>query len=334
MNSNINKKGKNGKQLLDNSSNYNITEIHLLGNLTKDSFSFFLLDNIFYVFNSINNIVYLIYSNKRQSIISFSLISNKKLTEIKNAHNKSISNFKYYFDKNNKREVLISISALDNNVKLWNVNNWECLLSIENINNSGSLFSVSLLKENEQNYIITSNFNSEGDSESIKLFDLDGNKIKEINDSNDDTYFIDVYYDIKIQKNYIITGNKNYVKSYDYKENKIYYIYNDNDNRSHNSLIIKDNEEIIKLIESSEDGNLRIWDFHSGNLLRKIYVNKNRLYSICLWNNEYLFVGCGDNKIKLLELNTGKIIKDLKGHKIYAIALKKISHPLYGECLI
>ena len=33
------------------------------------------------------------------------------------------------------------------------------------------------------------------------------------------------------------------------------------------SIIINNNKnEISELIESSEDGNIRIWDFHNGNL--------------------------------------------------------------------
>ena len=40
--------------------------------------------------------------------------------------------------------------------------------------------------------------------------------IKEINDSYESTKFITTYYDNKKNKNYIITGNKGYLKSYDF----------------------------------------------------------------------------------------------------------------------
>jgi len=58
------------------------------------------------------------------------------------------------------------------------------------------------------------------------------------------------------------------------------------------------------------------------------------LYGICLWNNRYLFTGCGDNYIKLIDLNSGKIIKEFKNHKIYSVTIKKLIHPIYGECLL
>ena len=93
-------------------------------------------------------------------------------------------------------------------------------------------------------------------------------------------------------------------------------------------------EEIIKLIDSSEDGNIRIWNFYSGILLQKIKVSDNELYEICLWNKEYLFVGCDDKSIKLLNLKKGIIINELKGHNNEVISIEKINHPKYGQCLI
>ena len=53
---------------------------------------------------------------------------------------------------------------------------------------------------------------------------------------------------------------------------KKYHKYCDNDNKDHNSIIINDTEEIVKLIESCEDGNIRIWDFNEGHLLKSNHV--------------------------------------------------------------
>ena len=189
------------------------------------------------------------------------------------------------------------------------------------------------MTSNNQINIITgnSNFNN---SELIKIYDINGNKIKEINNSNDNIFFIDVFYDNKFSKIYIITGNFGNAKSYDYNENKIYHKYNINDNRSHNNIIINDKEEIIKLLECSYDGDIKIWNFHSGELLNKLIIIYNNLYGICLWDNEYLFIGCEDGSIKLLNIKKGKIIKNLIGHKKRVLNIKKINHPLYEECLV
>ena len=115
---------------------------------------------------------------------------------------------------------------------------------------------------------------------------------------------------------------------------KKYHKYCDKDNKDHNSIIINDTEEIVKLIESCEDGNIRIWDFHEGNLLKKIKICNNCLYGICLWNSQYLFVGCKDKNIRLVDINNGIIKKCLTGHGTRVLSIKKINHPEYGECLI
>jgi len=184
---------------------------------------------------------------------------------------------------------------------------------------------------NDNNYIIACYFNT---FESIKIYDFKGNKIKEINNSYDLTFYIDYFYDKKSSKYYIITGNIGYIKSFDYNENKLYYKYSENDNNYHKDMLIYNKEKIIELIDSSGDGNIRIWDFHLGLLLKKIKVNYKELYGICLWNREYLFVGCRDKSIKLLNIKNGAIFNELKGHNNEVVSIQKIIHPKYGKCLI
>ena len=227
----------------------------------------------------------------------------------------------------------MSISLKDNNLRIWIINNWKCILNLTNINKQGYLESSCFFNYNNNIYIISSN-RSEDNSESIKIFDLNGKKINQINNSNEATEFIDTYYDNILSKYYIITGNFNFSKSYDYENNKIYHKYNDNNSgRYIKSIIIKNNKGIIKLIESCTDGNIRIFNFHSGLLLNKIIINSS-LCGICLWNDNYLFVGCSDKTIKIVELNNGIMIKSLISHSDRVLTIKKIIHSEYGECLI
>ena len=66
----------------------------------------------------------------------------------------------------------------------------------------------------------------------IKIYDLNENKKKEIksNTNKDNIFFIDIYYDINSSKAFIITGNFGYIKSYDYKDDKIYHKYSGSNN--------------------------------------------------------------------------------------------------------
>ena len=302
--------------------------------LTKDSFVYIDLVNTFVIFNSINDILYLIYSTKKNSIICYNLNQFKITSEIKNCHNEHITNIIHYLDKKSKRNLIMSISFEDNNIKLWNINNCECILNILHVNNIGFLPSACILNENNYNYIISSNCNYKNIFEPIKIFDFNGNKIKEINNSNDKTYIIIKFYDITSNKNFIITGNWDYAKSYDFSKNELYYKYYECNNKGHGQIIINNSEKIVKLIESCVDGNIRIWNFHSGLFLQKIKVSDKPIFDFCLWNNKYLFVGCKDKTIKIIEIEKKSIIYNLIGHNNIVLTIKRIFHPKYGQCLI
>ena len=101
-----------------------------------------------------------------------------------------------------------------------------------------------------------------------------------------------------------------------------------------NSFIIKKENKLIQLIESSEDKNIRIWNFHTGQLIKKIYISNETLYGICLWNNAYLLAGCADNTIKIVDIEKSKIIGNIIGHNKGVLVLAKVNVPNYGECLI
>ena len=112
-----------------------------------------------------------------------------KIIEIKNAHEEDIRNFRHYFDEHNKRDLILSISAENSNLKVWNIYNFECLINIKKIYGNGELYSSCFINHNNKIYILTSNFSYNNNR--IKIFDLNGKKIEEIEQSGDMTYFID-----------------------------------------------------------------------------------------------------------------------------------------------
>jgi WD40 repeat protein len=284
---NKNKESINNKEILTNLYiNSNAKHIHFLKDLSRDCLSFELdnlFTNTFIVFKSIENIYIIIYTNKINSIISYNLIRNQKIIEIRNSHSGKITNIKYCLDKNNKRDLILSASCQDNNIKIWNNKNWDLLLDVKNINTDGLLKSVCFLEDNKQIYIITSNFNYyySFNIGPIKIFDLNGKKIKEINNSKDVTFFVDSFFDKKLNKNYIVAGNSGNAKSYDYKENKIYFKYCDNDKiyRIYHTILITSKKEIVQFIALSNDNYVRIWNFHSGDLLKLLFIKNDNILS-------------------------------------------------------
>ena len=63
----------------------------------------------FITFKSVYDLILLVFINKNSSIVSYNLIDNKKIVEIKNS-NSHINELKHYLDKNNKRDLVSYIS--------------------------------------------------------------------------------------------------------------------------------------------------------------------------------------------------------------------------------
>lgn len=312
-----------------------IVHIKFLFDITTDSYNNQYLDNTFIIFQSKNsNILYLIYSSNNQTIISYNLNSFSIINKIKKAHNKDIINFSHHYSKEEKKDLVMNIS-FNNNIKIWDIVQFNCIINLNNININGGILSACFLIDSDNNYILTSNYFNNLNNEPLKIFKFNGEKVKSISDSNEITYLVDTYYDIKQSKLYIISGFESCIKSYDYSKNKLYHKYYQNLNFRHCSIVIYSYNDIIRMIDSccSGEGFIRIWNFHSATLLKIININCSSM-GINLWNNKYLFVGCIDKSIKLIELTQGIIINKYKEHKNWICTLKVIKHPQLGDCLV
>ena len=289
-------------------------------------------NNTFIIVKSLSNILFLIYSNKKTTILCHNLIESRNIVEIKNAHNDTISCFRHYLDEKLKIDYFISLSPGDNNIKLWNMRNFQCILDIKKIYTNEFLFASCFLKNNNNNYIVTSNWNIDY-SEPIKIYDFQGNFVKNINNSNEAILSLEVYYDEERATNYIIAGTTMHVKSYNFEKNEEYHEYYDKTTFHCNIIVLKE-KNLVELIISCIDGNIRIWDFHSCKLLKKITVYNGWLYGMSLWNKDFLLVGCTDKIVRLINLKSGNVEKSLSGHNGKIITLKKLYLPKYGECLM
>lgn len=326
---------KNNELNYINNNNFPSLKIKFLCDISTQSFNFYEEGNSFIIFKSLNNISYIAFATNN-SIILYNLNQQQIENEIKKPHEYFIKSFKHCIYNN--KDIIMTVCPSDNNIKLWDITNWEILVNIRNVNTKNLLLSACFLNFNNQQYILSSNVDLERkeNAEPIKVFDFLGKKIKEISNSNEHTIFIDTYYDKNKSKNYIITGNINFVNSYDYENNKLYHKYNSNYYNvfgEHANCVIYDNENKIKMIESCNNAiYILIWDFHEGILLN--IIKHLGVYSFCLFNENYLFVGGMDGNIKLVELKNGNSITICKGHESRICYIQKFMHPNYGECLI
>ena len=101
---------------------------------------------------------------------------------------------------------------------------------------------------------------------------------------------------------------------------KYYHGDDEEENIPHYGLIVCNSENCTKLIETGMDGYIRIWNFHTGNLLMSIKAGIP------------VIPGNISKIIKIIELKNGNIIKTINDDNITTI--KKIQHPQFGECLI
>ena len=330
----IRKKEKKLKKL-------NPLHFEFISNLSKSEMNF-RVDNTFEVFNSILDCMCLVYSfklkDKYNSIATYNIIDCRTMCVLKNAHREDITNFRHYLDKRNKRDLILSVSATDNNVRMWDINNLEYIITINNINRHGFTKSACILNYNNDLYIVTSNYSHSEIQEPIRLYNMEGYKIKEINYKNNQTFFIDIYHDKQNDIKYIITGNIGFVRTYNYTNDCKYHRYNDDDDEEyeHYKVIIYNNKDLTKIIASGKERQVLIWDFHSTELLNKIKVSNvpyDNLYGICLWNKDFLFVGCDDDTLKLIDLRKNFVINNIKTEGL-VINSKKMEHDIYKDCLI
>ena len=157
--------------------------------------------------------------------------------------------------------------------------NFECIVDLKNINKEGDIyiFSSCFLKNNHEIYIVTSNCH---ENDSIKIFNLKGNKIKEIENNNGQTRFIDSYYDKILSKNFIIAEGMFKLISYDYNSKKTYKKYDSPGPKtipSYNIFIYEDEDKTKLIGINKHQVDVKLWDFHSGQILKIIKIKSQTI---------------------------------------------------------
>ena len=272
------------------------------------------LDCRFVTFKSIDDILTLVYFTDDYSIVSYDIVENKQLNIIKNSQ-KDIWNLQYCLDKKNKRDLILSHSCY-NNIKIWNINNYTCILNLKEMElDYVKVSQVCFMNYKNNIYLIIS---STSFSDPIcKLFDLSGNIIKKINFESMMINSIITYNDDELSKAYILISSPKMIKSYNYDEDKTYQSYlNIGRNYIYNLMVVSKDRIWEPTHLFGNYGNyVIIWNFHTGEMLNNVSFDIN-INNICLWNNQFLIAiteNFNENKsiISLLDINTGKLKQNL-----------------------
>lgn len=308
----------------------NPTNLIYKGDLCNTAHKYNSIDKVFCAFKSFLGDSYVVWGTPTYSLEFFNIEKNKIINSIKEAHMNIIFSCRHYPDKKNKIDYIIT-SSYDRNVKIWNLKSFSYNLIVNTYNNN-YIYSVCLLFEENENksYVITSSPN-----DFMKVWDFTGKLLDTFGLSDEGTYFIDTYHDTKNNKYYILNGNVNDVKSYSFSDRKQYKKYIGKPQSWHMSALVYQYNEQEILIESDGNGYIRLWEFHTTNLIKSIFTYSFILLrGICLWNEQYLFAGANDHQIKLYDLINGKFVKLYKEHTSAVCTLEKIVHNKYGECLL
>ena len=295
------------------------------------------LCSTFITFKSIKDILTLVYVTDDYSIVFYDIVQNKQLNIIKKPQ-KDICKLLYCLDKKNKRDLILSQSCY-NDIKIWNNNNYMCILDLKEMElNYVSVSQVSFMNYKQNIYILLSSTSLSNPI--CNIFDLSGNKIKEKNFESIINYII-TYNDDELSKVYIIISSPKMIKSYNYDEDKTYQSYlNIGRNYIYNLMVINKDRIWEPTHLFGNYGNyVIIWNFHTGEMLNNVSFDIN-INNICLWNNQFLIAiteNFNENKdiISLLDINTGKLKKNLISiENCKYRMISKIDHPDYGEGLI
>ena len=288
------------------------------------------IDRVFCAFKSFNGEPLVVWGSTALNIEFYDCNKEKIVKTIYQAHKQTIFSCRHYADIRLRIDYIIT-SSNDRSVKVWDATKDNYVLYIPNVHNGYYIYSVSLLchLHQEKNFVITSCPN-----EKMKVWSFTGMYMYNFGQSNESTYFIDVFYNKNQKKYFIINANSNDVKSYYFETGDLYHKYKGTPQTWHMSAVVNNINDIFALIESDGNGTIRIWNFDTAELLKSITAHSINLRGICLWNDKYLFAAGNDSQVKLFNLEEGKFVKSFKGHTSTVCTIEKIMHPKYGGCLI
>ena len=295
--------------------------------------------------------VFISYKDNKEYLVSpnvntfnldiFNLLDNKQILSLR-GHKNDIRTVRYFINKNNYNEYLIS--ADDNKIViLWDISDNYNIKHQIDTKYGNNIYSCLLVfpHNNDNSYIITSTYNdSENlDSSSTKVYSLNnGRFMKYINNSNiNPIYYLLTWYNRKNNRYYIVQFSYLKIIINDLFDNDIYYELVQEPETDHFSGFIfsKDNYYDY-LCSSSENGYINIWDLYSKKILKTINTNKSLLAHIIQWNDNFLLAADFNNKsFIIVDLEEDQIISIYNiQHTKEVKCIKKIYHPIYGESLL
>ena len=312
----------------------------LYKNISLDIFNENFYNNRACIFNSFkDDNIYIVYGVSSLDLECYDLIKDIKYIIIKKIHTKSFESCRYFLDKTNSRELIIT-SSFDSHVKVLNFmkENSDIIIDLFFPSNFGLIINTAVFINNK---IIVPFSNKENGI--IELYGMNSELIGSIEDAG----FIlglSTYYWKKIKKYFIIVANLEGVIAYNESDLTLYKKFIPS---SENyiidgfceTIIIERNSNIILISPCFYKNFLFFWDFKNGCLINKMELDSG-ISDICLWDKDHIFASYNEfisTKFILINTKYNRVEKEYKdnnynSHRICGI--KTIRHETKGNYII
>ena len=296
------------------------------------------INDIFDVYNAPNDHdeLYLVSPGENSSIF-INRLKDKKLIKELEGIKAQIHFLKHFYNKNDKTDYLIA-SYKGSTVRLWNLLNYKLIYSLKiNYSVNTRIYScLSYFPENKDNYLITSS-NEDKKEDFTKIYDFyTSNFIGNLEYTNRKDIFCLLLWNNN-NNDYVIGTSNSLIFINNIETKKIYKILESDKVLSNfNSACLFQKDGVDYLYVTTVRGCIIIWDLNKFIIKEYIYYKSSYFCNILIWSENYLLVSeKNDGCILVIDIQRNRVISVLKNiHDFYAMCLKKINHPIYGESLL
>ena len=287
-----------------------------------------LLSNFEIYYGKKDNIPYLVYNNKTNCNLEVVRLIDNIIVHYLSKHKHEVTVIKYYYNKNNDEEYLLSCDK-NKLVVIWDIQNNYLIKSIIQEQFNGIIWDADIIFNISSKHFLLLSSGKRGVP--IKIYEL-----KE----NNSLFFKDIPGTDVYSTNYMIpwiNNNKYYIiKFYEnisihsIFDNECYAILKSENSRYYCGFIYNKN---YLCANDKEQNSVRIFDLINKNILSEIKYDGEMGRQIIQWNDIYSIVACIHCFI-IIDLKNCKMINKIAVDKSCLGGVRKIYLDRMGECLI
>ena len=254
-----------------------------------------------------------------------------------NLHKETIVCCKYFLNKRNKKEYLVSIdngkeSSTSIIFSILDENNYQIILNLNNYNTIRYPCTLIFNENNNLFYVHPRSYvDTEIVSETKEIY-------KNINLTEEKIFYYYIWENSEQNKDLVVQCNNSYVYIYDvfapvFRFTKIEHDKLKGNNYSCIILYNKDNTDILCIL--NEQGNIVFYDLFQNKVTFIVSIKDDNLVQIVQFNEKYLIVLSKNGFYAILDYDNKKMINKTISNDLYKCQTMKIlNHPIYGKYML